>query len=166
MSIYAMKKPKRVNSVSIALFIGLVLIGYLVYAFLPIYWPIFQLGGMMQTACNEAYRQLDNELVVEGLVKNAKRTGLPLTKDNFRMTRLPYSDEELMKFQGNTGVQETMRKRGKECLVEMRYRGSYTLPFTNFTFTKEWSGEKRAPLELIKWEKQCTCVTVPGGGGE
>lgn len=166
MSIYEMKKPKRINSVSISLFIGLALVVYLGYAFIPIYWPIFQLGGMMKTACNEAYRQMDNDLVIEGLVKNAKRTGLPLSKDNFRLTRIHYADEELMRVQDNPTLQDMMRKRGKECVVEMRYQGTYTLPFTNFTFTKEWSDEKRSPLELIKWEKQCTCVTVPGGGGE
>lgn len=166
MNIYAMKKPKRINSVSVVMVLVAGIIGYLGYTFIPIYWPVFQLQGMMQTACNDAYRILDNEVVMRELLKNAQRTKLRLTKDNFRLQRLPYTDEELMKFQDNAAAQEMMRKKGKECLIEMRYVGSYTLPGLGKEFSIEWTGSKRAPLEPIKWEKQCTCVSVPGGGGD
>ena len=166
MNIYAMKKPKRINAVSISFVVIAGIVTYIVWAFLPIVWPIFQLQGMMQTTCNDAYRVMDDEELMKKLLKDTQRTGLRLTSDNFRLQRLPYSEEELAVQVSNPRMQELMRKRGKECLVEMRYVGTYTLPYLNITFTKEWTGAKRAPLEPIKWEKQCTCVSIPSPGGD
>lgn len=162
MNIYMMKKPKKINSVSVTLaLIGLVL-AYAGWFLVPAFWPIFQLTGVMRSTCNTAYRELNDEKVMAELLKQAKRTGLKLTKDNFRFTREPYTVEELEAArQKHSGSEELLQKRGKACVLEMRYVDDYTWPLIGKTTTIPFEREVRVDLKTVEWEKQCTCVTVP-----
>lgn len=162
MNIYSMKKPKRINSVSITILVIGLVVGYLGWAIIPVYWPIFQLSGIMNGTCNDAYREQDDDKLMTKLVKDTQRTGLPLTKDNFRFTRIKYSEEEIQAVGPNKhGVQQMMRKRGKECLLEMRYDASYPLPLINQKVRWPFERSVRKTLEQVKYDKTCTCVTVP-----
>jgi hypothetical protein len=160
-NIYAMKKPKRLNAVSVTL-AGIVLVlAYVIWFLVPAFWPIFQLTGIMRGACNDAYRVLDDEKVMEKMLRDAKRTKLRLSLDNFRLTRIPYTEEEMAALtKDNPTARDLLQKRGKECVIELRYQDQYEWPLIGQTTAFTFEREVRAPLETIKWEKSCTCVTT------
>jgi hypothetical protein len=161
-NIYLMKKPKRVNAVSVTITIIALIIAYTGWFLVPAFWPIFQVTGMMRGACNDAYKIYDDEKVMAKLMKEVPRAKLRMTKENFRLTRVPYTEEELdaaVKDKGEK-VREFYQKRGKTCVLEMIYKDSYEWPLigktTDFTFERKVETE----LEQVQWEKSCTCVTA------
>lgn len=138
MNIYAMKKPKRINSVSITVTLIVLVVGYLLWFLVPVYWPSFQMGGIMRGICNDAYRELDNKKLLDKLVESSRRTGLKITKENFRLTRVPYTPQELVALkQKSDGY---WARRGKECVLEFYYEDAYPWPLidkkTTFVFDK------------------------------
>ncbi len=156
MSIYEIKKPKRINSVSVTFFFLAVGFGYAGWALVPMFWPVFQLTGIMRGACNDAFRVYDDEAVVAKLIKDASRTGLRLSKDNFRMSRVPYTQQEQA---GKTEGLKTLRiKRGKECVIEMHYEDDYTLPLFNKVVHVPFDRTVRTNLKDIDAGIDCTCV--------
>lgn len=166
MNIYLMKKPKRINSVSVSLAIlGLILL-YVCWFLVPAFWPIFQLTGIMRGACNDAYKQLDNEVVMQTLLKNARRTGLQLSKENFQLSREQYTPEDLKQF-GNQKPEfiTFVQKRGKACVLKMRYQDNYTWPLVGETTQLTFEREVRVDLKPIQYKKtgpfDCTCAKVP-----
>ncbi|MEL7368203.1 MAG: hypothetical protein AAFN74_04770 [Myxococcota bacterium] len=142
------------------MFFGTIILGYLLYWWGPILWPIFQMTGIMKTACNEAYRQLDDRKVMQKLLGDAQRTGLAVTEDNFRLRRIPYTPEEMEQFANKT---EYIQRRGKVCEIDFRYADTYAIPFTGKTIHLQFDRTVDAPLSPVKYDKLCTCVTVPGG---
>ncbi len=149
MNIYAMKKPKRINAVSVTVTIIVLIIAYLLWFAIPVWWPSFQMGGIMQTGCNEAYRILDDEELVKKLVQNAKRTGLRITADNFRFTRVKFTPDELTaRKQKSDGYQA---QRGKLCVIEFYYEDDYKWPLigktTHIVFEKKVEGD----LTQVEW---------------
>jgi hypothetical protein len=127
MGIYEIKKPKKINSFSVTLFLIVVTVGYLGYWYLPIWWPVFQITGIMKGICNDAYRNPNNDELLDKLVKETKRTGLNLTKENFSIYRSPYPEGELPK---EPGTRENFIKRGKTCELTFSYGKPYELPLT------------------------------------
>lgn len=161
MNIYSMKKPKRINAVSVIFVFLAAVIGYLGYVFVPIYWPIFQLSGIMRAACYEAYRQTADEPVMASLLDNGRRTKLKLSKDNFRFTRLPYSEEELkVQSKGKPRLREILMERGARCRIEMHYEDDYPIAFTGKTIHLTFDKTVEQTLEQVDYE-MCTCVSVP-----
>lgn len=167
MSIYLQKKPKRINSVSVTLTLIVIGGGYLLWFWIPAYWPIFQLTGIMRGACNDAYHETNNEKVIEQLVVEARRTRLKISKDNFRMDRARYTDDELRKLPGGNR-NDRWARRGKTCIIEMHYEDDYVWPLIGKT--QHLVFEKRIETELtpVTWEKNdwslpegCRCVRVP-----
>ncbi len=160
MNIYLMKKPKRLNAVSITLgLIGLA-IAYVIWFLVPAFWPVFQLTGIMKGACNAAYREFNDEKVINQMLRDAQRTHLKISKDNFRLTRVPYEPEELSALTHDENAANMFRARGKECVLELIYQDDYEWPLigkkTNFTFERT----VRTDMATLKWEKGCTCVTT------
>ncbi|NJK88967.1 MAG: DUF615 domain-containing protein [Myxococcales bacterium] len=158
MNIYAPKKPKALNSVSVTLMLIALAFGYFCWAFIPIYWPIFQLKGIVRGACNDAYREMDDTLVVQKLVTASGRTGLRLTKDNFRMERVPYSPPEIEEAVGHIKDFETrarqmkyLRERGKLCIIEYYYRADYSLPLVGVSLPLTFNDRLEGSLETVTW---------------
>ncbi len=149
MSIYAMKKPKRINAVSVSITLIFLLIGYLLWFAIPVYWPNFQMGGIMKSACNDAYRMTDDEEVMKKLVKSSQRTGLRLTKDNFRFTRVEYTPEE--RAERKLAADSYQAKRGKTCIIEFYFEKDYKWPLidatTHIVFEKQVEGD----LTQVEW---------------
>ena len=148
MNIYLMKKPKRINSVSVSVTLIAIAIGYLLWFVIPTYWPSFQMGGIMRGICHDAYRELDNEKLVTKLVQDGMRTGLKITKENFRFSRIPYTMEELT--ERKLPHDSYQAKRGKTCLIEFYYEDDFPWPLigetTRITF------EKRVEEPLVQIE--------------
>ena len=161
MNIYAIKKPSRINSVSITLLVVVALGGYLAYWWVPILWPVFQMTGMMKTACGEAYRGSDDKTVMKKLVADAARTKWRIDERNFRFRRIPYTRRELktLKIDEDGAV----ARRGKHCEVDFYYEDDFPIPFTGKTMRLTFERSVDAPLEPVKYDKLCTCVSVPGG---
>lgn len=158
MNIYAMKKPKRINAVSITFFILALGVGYLGWAFIPIYWPVFQLSGIMRGVCNDAYRVHDDKQLMEKLLKDSRRTGLRVSQDNFRLTRLPYSEDELIALSnGRQAMRNMLIKRGKQCMLEMHYEDDFALPLLDKKLHIPFDKTVVQTLEQIDYE-MCTCV--------
>lgn len=158
MNIYAPKKPKKINSVSVSIALFVLVFGYLGWAFGPILWSIFQLKGIARAACNEAYRELDNEKVVAELVRNSARTGLRLTAENFRMTRLPYDEAGLREEtaaitdpQSRAQRAAYLNKRGKTCVIEYYYRDRFPLPLIGQSVELTFNNDVRGSLETVTW---------------
>ena len=158
MNVYLMKKPKKLNAVSVTLGVMALVFAYACWFLVPMFWPIFQLTGMMRGACNDAYRQPNDERVLKKLLSDSVRTKLKLTKENFRLTRVPYSADELQK-QERASVREMMQKRGKTCVIEMHYEDDYAFPLIGKSTHMVFDRTVEVDLEQVKWEKGCTCVT-------
>lgn len=163
MNIYLMKKPKRVNSVSVTLFVMAAVTAYLGWALIPIYWPVFQLTGIMRGVCNAAYREKNNDLLIEQVVKEGRRTGLRLSKENFSFERIPYSEEELLS--APEGLRFLLGERGKFCVLSFHYEDNYVLPLIERNQRFVFDRTIKTELEQVSWSKEdnCTCVSVPTG---
>lgn len=153
MSVYDMKKPKRINSVSVSMTLILLVVGYLAYAFGPTYWAIFRLQGVIKSACNEAYRQMDDDKVLDFLVSAVPRTGLPLSKDNFRFTRVPYTGERARELFDKPlrDVAISVTNRGMRCEIEYYYKHELTLPLLGIEVPLVHNGTVTGSLEPVQY---------------
>lgn len=152
-----MKKPKRFNSVSVSLLVIALVLAYLAWAFVPIYWPIFQLQGIVRGACNEAYKKYDNDEVLRWLLTESRRTGLRLTKDNFRMHREPHTEEELTQMvqkapsNRQSQLRDMFTRRGKTCVISYRYKDTYTLPLFGTEVPLTFENTVKGTLETVTY---------------
>lgn len=163
MNIYLMKKPKRINSVSVTLFLLMVAGAYLGWTFVPVYWPVFQMTGIMRGVCNTAYRERNDDKLLDILVKEGRRTRLRLSKENFAVERVPYTEEELLA--APEGPRKVMADRGKTCVISFHYEDEYTWPILEKRAPLIIDRTIETPLEQVSWKKDdnCTCVSVPTG---
>lgn len=169
MNIYAMKKPKRINSVSIGLGLIALALVYLAWALLPVMWPLWQMSGIMRSACASAYREKDDEEVMRRLLADAQRTRLKISEDNFRFERLPYAPEELQ--EANASLRDRMMTFGRECVLRFRYVDQYELPLFGVAYrlpyeskvTKDLRpGDKSTNVLYELFYSSCTCTSVSG----
>ena len=175
MNIYAMKKPKRINAVSVSLFVFAVLFVYGVWALVPTFWPLWQMSGIMRSGCARAYQSDDNEWVMKQVLKDSRRTGLTVTKNNFRLARVPYDDAEL---EGKTkAMQDLMVKYGRECVLRFRYVDTYQLPLIGVEYRLPYEskitvnlrrneGDKNTLNDLVYNSCSCTSVRRPSKARE
>jgi hypothetical protein len=147
--IYEIKKPKKINSFSVTLFLIVVVGGYLLYWYIPAWWPIFQIKGIMSGTCNDAYRQMDNDKLLDKMLKETKRTGLKLTKQNFELERERYTPAELVGL--DEKKQDLMQRRGKTCRLTFRYKNNYEMPFIGKSVPLSWTKTVESELGIIKY---------------
>jgi hypothetical protein len=147
--VYEMKKPKRINSFSVTLFFVTVTVAYLGYWYLPEWWPMFQLTGIMRGICNDAYRTYEDEKLVDKLLKESKRTGLRLTKENFLLERVKYTAQEMNNFDQNQ--QLTFGQRGKKCILYVKYHKRSPLPFIGKEVPLSWEKSVETDLSTVKY---------------
>lgn len=161
MNIYLQKKQKKINSVSVTITVTLAVIGYLLWFAIPTYWPIFRMTGIMKSTCNEAFKVIDEDRLMRKLLIEAKRTKLKLTKNNFRMTRTPFTVEELEAKTKDQTQWPNIRKRGKECVLDFYYEDDYEWPLIGAKTHLVFERQVVEPMEAVTWEKtnyDCTCV--------
>lgn len=149
MSIYEVKKPKRLNAFSVPLFIVLFAVGYFLYWWLPMWWPVFTLTNIMRGICNDAYREMDDEKLMTKLLNDSRRTGLRLTAENFEIERIPWEEGELeAKGQKRS---ETSDKRGKTCVINFYYTVDSQLPIIGKSVEVNFDREVQGDLSVIQW---------------
>lgn len=170
MNVYAMKKPSKINGVTVVMFLLLTGFIYGVWTFIPVIWPLWQVTNEMRVACASAMRTDDDEEVIKLLLKNTQRTRLKLSADNFQLTRIPYEPEELES--KSPEAADRFRKIGRECLLEFYYDDTYLMPIIKREFRMPYQSEIR--LDLVKNTAQknllnewaynsCTCTAVRRG---
>lgn len=115
MNVYAMKKQRKINSVSVSMALILFLMGYLAYAIVPVWFPMFRMSGVMRGVCNEAYKNFDDEELTKKVLTGARIAGLRLTREEVRFVRVPYDPEVLAMEAPNW--REVLSKRGARCQV-------------------------------------------------
>lgn len=170
MSIYAIKKPKRINSVSVGLTIILAGILYLGYAMLPVMWPLWQVGGMMRSTCAQSFSSVgDDAELLKKLVRETRRTRLRISVDNFQFEREPYSDAELENLPA--ARRDQLQLRGKTCVIRFRYDDEYELPLlgiryrlpyessSTYDLQESEGGSMSNPLYDLAYNS-CTCTSV------
>lgn len=145
MGIYEIKKPRKINSFSVTLFLIVTIGGYLLYWYIPIWWPIFQMQGIMNGICNDAYREIDNEKLMAKLLKESQRTHLRVTKENFKLERVPYMPNEL------PNLTEYAAARGKFCKLSFSYAAESELPFIGKRVQHEWHKSAEVDLKIVKY---------------
>lgn len=162
MNIYLMKKPKRINSVSVTVTLVVLAIGYLLWFVIPTYWPSFQMGGIMKGACHDAYRIINNEKLMKKLLEDSRRTGLRITRENFKLTRVPYTAED--RANKNIPSGSYPDKRGKACQLEFYYEDDFPWPLIGKTTRITFHKFVETPLEQVKYDdgigQDCTCVST------
>src|SRR5438067_2513029 len=145
--IYEMKKPKKINSFSITIFLLVVTLGYFGYFIIPVWWPIFQETGIMKGVCNDMYREYSNDKLMKKLLKETARTGLKVTKENFLLQRVPYAADEL--FNLDKAVVELRTQRGKECRLSFSYVSDAQWPFLGKSTPIEWNRSVKTDLKVV-----------------
>jgi hypothetical protein len=147
LTVYSYKKPSAINSVSISMLLGLGLVVYAGSFLIPIVWPVLQLGGIMRGVCNQAYRISDDEALRQRLLREAARTGLPVTARNFELVRVKYTPAEVQaEARGNELARAQLEKRGKEFIIRFDLEAEYRLPVIDKPVRHRWRTEKRASL--------------------
>ncbi len=147
MTVHRYKKPSAINSVSVSMLLGLALLVYAGSVLIPIVWPVLQLGGIMRSVCNQAYRLPDDEALRQRLLKEATRTGLPVTAKNFELVRVKYSPAELQALaRGNEALRRQLEQRGQEFIIRFDLEAEYRLPVIDKPVRHRWRTEKRASL--------------------
>jgi hypothetical protein len=170
-NIYAMKKPRRINSVSVGLTLIGLFLAYAVWAFVPVMWPLWQMAGILRTGCAKAYSIADDEQVMKFVLKDSRRTKLQVTEDNLRFVRVPYPEEELLDFDATR--RDLLARTGRECRFHFRYVDEYELPLLGWRYELPYEttvtldlrrdeGDTNALYELFY--NSCTCTSVRGGG--
>jgi hypothetical protein len=154
MNMYAIRKPGRLNSVSVGMLVILALLGYAGWFLVPVYWPYFQLAGMMRGTCSDAYRSTDDDALMARLVRDSARTGLRLGPQDFVFERIRYTPEELRALLGDRAdTARTVTQRGKECVIRFRHEADHVMPLLGKTVRLSFSTEKRVSLAPVSWDR-------------
>ena len=150
-TIYEMKKPSRFNAFSVSLVLVAIALAYFLYFFIPVWWPVFQLTGIMKGICNDAYHTHDDRKLMEKLLKESKRTNLRLTEDNFLLERDQYTADELNAATPSDSGRILLQKRGKVCRISLGYVSQAKLPFTQKVIEIPWNRTIETDLAVIKY---------------
>lgn len=152
---YDPKKPSAFNPVNIAIVLGLAALGYGGAFYLPHWWPVWQLSGIMHGIGNEAYRNADDTKLMANLLKEAQRTKLGLTEQNFTIERHPYTPEELEVAADGKPITDHARKvyetRGKSISIHLEHSVDAKWPLMDKWTTLTFRRTVNTDLSTIKW---------------
>jgi hypothetical protein len=137
------RRPKLINSVSVTLGLTCLILGYAGWFFLPEFWPVFQVTGIMRDIANRSYRTVEDEDLMAMLLKETEHVKLPLSRDNFRLERIPWEMGELLELGPSTNSNDVWIRRGKGMVVQFHYQGKAKWPlldrYTQLTFDRDVS---------------------------
>ena len=76
MSIYAPKKPSKLNGLNVTLALIFLIGGYFGWWFLPTGFAVWSVTGAMASECNSAYREFDDaKLLARWVARTRSNTG-------------------------------------------------------------------------------------------
>lgn len=149
MSIHTPKKPSRVNAVSVTIFLVVAALGYFAWTFVPPYYNAWRLTGAMMSAARAAYREYDDQKLIERLVLDGKRAGLQVTRDNFALQREPYPEEDLI--QQSDHARTLLRQRGRKMTITFALTIEAKWPFLDKVTPINFENVREADLTTESW---------------
>lgn len=149
MSIYAPKKPKRINAVSVTTTLVLAALVYAGWWYLPHWFRVWQMSSAMITVGRKAYREYNDEKLVDELKVHAARIGLRVTRDNFATWREPFTADELAQLTNEQ--REMFSKRGKKIYISFAYNVDAEWPLLDKTTPISFEREREVDLAVVKW---------------
>ena len=149
MSIYAPKKPKRINTVSVTTTLVLAALIYAGWWYLPHWFKVWQMSSAMITIGRKAYREYDDEKLFTELRTHAARIGLRVTRDNFAIWREPFTAEELSGLTAE--ARDLYTKRGKKIYISFAYNVDAQWPLIEKTTPLSFDREREVDLAVGKW---------------
>lgn len=152
---YDPKKPSAFNVVNVILVLVLGTVGYLGWFYVPHWWPVWQLTGIMRGVGNDAYREYNNDKLLEKLLKESKRTGLKLTAQNFTIERRAYTPEEMAEALKGTNMSDAARllfeQRGKAITLYFEYNVNARWPLRETSRPLTFRRTVTVDLSIIQW---------------
>jgi len=146
---YDPKTPKRINSVSVTMFLVTVALAYGGWFYLPHWWPVFQLSGIMRGICNDAYREFDDKKLMDKLLTQSQRLSMKVAREDFVLYREPYTPQDVHAM--NDEARRVLQTRGKVMHAKFKKTVVAKWPLVSkwsyLTFEKEVS----TTLETITW---------------
>lgn len=150
MSLYAPKKPKRINSVSVSVTLILLLLGYIGWWYIPHWFRVWQMSGVMISVGRLGYREYDDQKLIQLLIQGAQRNGLRVTADNFSIWREPYGADEI-EADATPAKRDLYAKRGKNIWVSFAYTTEAEWPLIGKTTTLNFERERSVELSQVNW---------------
>jgi hypothetical protein len=152
--IYEIKQPKKINSVSVSVYLSLAAVLYVGAWWIPVWWPVFTLHGVMRGICNDAYNDWDDDRLMKKLLREARlRSELSgLNEDQFKMWRDKYTDQELSSLRVTSNAAITnFQKRGKTCHITWEKDIKTEFPLVDKTKTIHFRREVETDLSTVKY---------------
>jgi hypothetical protein len=148
MSIYAPKKPKKINAVSVTVTLVLAVIGYLGWFYLPHWFSVWSASGRMIGVGRDAYREFDDQKIMDKLVREVRAAGLRVGPENFELIREKYTPEELQTLtQGGKGSSHVWERRGKTFTVKLAYQVQAKWPLMEKVTPLVFRAERKVDLQ-------------------
>lgn len=151
MSIYAPKKPKRLNSLNVSIAIVTLVLGYLGWFYLPHWFKAWSMSGALVSVGRDAYRVYDDEVLRKKLLAEGRRIGLPVTPKSFLIKREPYSDAEISAMVRDKKDPWYMKNRGKSITIAFAVRVKADWPLTDDSTELEFSSQKTMDLTTVTY---------------
>lgn len=152
---YDPKKPSAFNVVNILIVLGLGTAGYVGWWYLPHWWPVWQLSGIMRGVGNEAYREYNNDKLLAKLLKESARTKLGLNEHNFSIERVAYTPEEIEQaLEGKTAtdhMRDLFAKRGKTVRIDFENTVNAKWPLQEKVTPITFRRTVTVDLSIIEW---------------
>lgn len=152
---YDPKKPSAFNVVNALIVLVVGTLGYLGWFYVPHWWPVWQLTGIMRGVANEAYREYNNDKLLDKLLKESKRTGLKLTAENFTIERRAYTPEEMVEALKGGQMSEAARllfeQRGKAITIYFENTVSAQWPLRESKRPLTFRRTVTVDLSIIEW---------------
>jgi hypothetical protein len=152
LSLYAPKKPKKINAVSVTLTLLLGTLGYLGWWYLPHWFVAWQMSNAALNVGRKGYRETDDNKLLDALLKEAQRIGMKgVSKENFSIWREPYPDYD-PELQGKRPEAiEVFQKRGKFIHVSYAWTVNAQWPLLDDSTPLTFEKERIVDLATIKW---------------
>lgn len=147
MSQYAPKKPSAFNSFNITLAVIVLVLGYFGAWYLPHWFKVWRLDGVLISVGRDGYREFDDEKLMKKLISEARRLELPASSDNFAIERQPYPPEELAQYKDTTYPS----KRGKTIIIAYATAIDADWPLIGGSTRITFHRQRSVDLTTISW---------------
>ncbi len=151
MSIYAPKKPSKFNRLNFSIAAVFLVLVYFGAWCGPAFYQVWTVTGSMAAECNAAYRELDDQKLVERLVAAARRVGLrTVGPDNFAVQREPPTEAQLAAASSDKG-RELMNKRGSAITIAFAVTLDLPWPLIGGSVQMDFERVRTAEMTALKY---------------
>jgi hypothetical protein len=146
---YDPKTPSAANSFNLFLALGVAIFGYAACIFVPYYWPLLQLRGMVHATSNAGYKEYNNDKLLQELMRKSATVDLEIELEDFAIEREPMGWDELQKMPA--AVRAYARQRGQSITVSFHQSVDAKWPFIDKWTPLELTLSKTTDLSPVEW---------------